>query len=156
VSFKTKISGASFKGSNFIDVLFKDSELYNLDFKGVKGSVFFNKNTLIDSLHVDKNFYWMSIKDVQNKMLNEKSDFLIKNYTLRQHLIKLKEAKKDEKSMNYWSSKLNFLHSKYLALDTMSKKIIIKKLNSKSDFIIRDKDYINLLEIVNKQSKKNH
>jgi uncharacterized protein YjbI with pentapeptide repeats len=150
ITFKTKISNVSFEGSTFTNSYFYDSELYNVDFKKVKGFIFLKGQFKFDSLKVDKNFAWFSIPKIKDSILNIKHNFPQNNYTLRDHLSALEKAPKKQSlydyPLGYSSVELSTLYTRFNIIENISKRILFHDISSSKEIIIRDKNYINLLE----------
>jgi uncharacterized protein YjbI with pentapeptide repeats len=150
ISFKTKISNISFEGSLFENTFFHKSELYNINFKNVKGFLFFKSKCKFDSLIVDKNFSWFRIAKMKDSILNIKHNFPKKDYTLKDHLLALKKVPKQSSSIHYplgySSMDLNILKERFEIFQDLGERIVYDKLNSFKELIIRDKNYLKLLK----------
>jgi uncharacterized protein YjbI with pentapeptide repeats len=145
VSFKTKITNTSFMGSKFIDVFFDGSHLFNIDFTKVEGQVYFDHHTKLDSIYVDKKFYWMNIDMYKDEILNKKIDFPKRGYTLKDHLRDIDQAEKDGTKLYYGSIHYESLKDRLMTLDSMAKRIIINNITT-NRYLIRDREYIKIID----------
>ena len=142
VQFSTKISNVSFTGSIFNDTYFHGSELYNSDLTNTKGSIYFDKHSLFDSLRVDKNHIFLRLEIVKDSLLKIKYKLRNKPFTLADHLDSIKKSKTSNYRLNYsLTKKVDKSLERLINLDSISKRIEIIESDN-SIFYLRDKKYL--------------